>query len=258
MPLCLLVRHGHSTANESGTLAGWTEGVGLSERGRDQAKALGAMLADLPVVRLATSPLLRCWQTAEAIAAAQENDPGIVVDEGLGEARYGAWTGRPLAGLADEPLWRTVQDVPSQARFPDSEGYAGESLPEVAHRVVAAVRRIDAEVAADHGPGSVWVVVSHGDPIKAVMADAAGAHLDSFQRLAVDPGSVSAVLYSTRRPLVLALNLVGGDLRRFMPPPAETDSADPASDRPAPANPGGPLPGDGVVGGGSGGPPAVA
>jgi probable phosphomutase (TIGR03848 family) len=257
MPLCLLVRHGHSTANETGTLAGWTDGVGLSERGRDQAKALGALLADLSVVRLVTSPLLRCWQTAEAIAEGQASDPGIAVDEGLGECRYGAWTGRALEGLADEPLWRTVQDVPSQARFPDSEAYAGESLAEMAHRVVSAVRRIDAEVAAQHGPASVWVAVSHGDPIKAVVAEAAGAHLDSFQRIAVDPGSVSVVVYSTRRPAVLGLNLVGGDLRRFAPGPEAPLLEEPDAEAPG-AGQTGPLPGDGVVGGGPGGPPAVA
>jgi probable phosphomutase (TIGR03848 family) len=217
--MCLLVRHGSSTANESGTLAGWAEGIALTPRGEDQAKALGGLLADLPLAVVATSPLMRCRQTAEAIVVAQEGQPEIIVEQGLGECRYGAWTGRTLEDLAADPLWRTVQDVPSQAAFPDSQEYAGELLADMAHRIISTVRRLDADVAAQHGPASVWVAVTHGDPIKAVVADAAGAHFDHFQRIAIDPGSVSAIVYTPRRPTVLAVNLVGADLRRFIPAP---------------------------------------
>ena len=72
--------------------------------------------------------------------------PAEVVEE-LGECHYGAWTGRPIAELVSEPLWRTVQDDPSTARFPDSERYAAESLAEMSDRITSAVRRIDAEQA---------------------------------------------------------------------------------------------------------------
>ena len=85
-------------------------------------------------------------------------------------------------------------------------------------RVTATVRRLDAEVEAEHGPGAVWVAVSHGDPIKAVVADALGLHLDQFQRIVVDPASISVVRYTPDRPFVLATNTHEGDLGWLNPP----------------------------------------
>ncbi len=221
MPICLLVRHGHSTANGEGVLAGRLPGIHLDGRGRAQVSALAARLASLPIVRLATSPLERCAQTAKAIgdsvspAVSAEDEPGLL------ECGYGAWTGRPLKELAEEPLWRTVQDQPSAARFPEGDGYAGESLAGMAHRAVATVRRIDAEVLGSHGPHALWAAVTHGDIIKAVLADAAGSHVDHFQRFQADPASVSVVRYTARRPFLVATNDVGGDLARLQPPPPQ-------------------------------------
>jgi broad specificity phosphatase PhoE len=79
-------------------------------------------------------------------------------------------------------------------------------------RAVAAVRRHDAAVEAGHGPTAVWALVSHGDVIKAVLADALGMHLDLFQRLHVGPASVSVVRYGPTRPDVIATNTDAGDL----------------------------------------------
>lgn len=221
MPICLLVRHGRSTANAEGVLAGWLPGVALDEQGRSQAEALAARLTALPVQRIVTSPLERCVQTADAIAEALSGHPERWEEPALGECRYGAWTGRPLRELAQEPLWRTVQDQPSAARFPDSGAYAGESLSAMQHRAVEAVRRHDADVAGSAGDHGIWVAVSHGDVIKAVLADAAGSHLDHFQRFQADPASVSVVRYTQRRPFLVSTNDVGPDLARLLPPPPE-------------------------------------
>ena len=84
-------------------------------------------------------------------------------------------------------------------------------------RAVAAVRRHDAAIEAEHGPGAVWVAVSHGDIIKSVLADALGMHLDLFQRINVDPASVSIVRYTGTRPYVLATNTHAGDLSWLVP-----------------------------------------
>ncbi|CAM5730208.1 Phosphatase OS=Streptomyces fumanus OX=67302 GN=GCM10018772_46240 PE=4 SV=1 [Streptomyces fumanus] len=59
MPTLILVRHGRSTANTEGLLAGWTPGVALDERGAAQAAALPARLAGVPVSEVVTSPRLR-------------------------------------------------------------------------------------------------------------------------------------------------------------------------------------------------------
>ncbi len=209
----ILVRHGRTAANADGVLAGQAPGVALDEQGRREADAVAARLAALPLAEVVSSPLQRTLQTAQAIAAAQSSPPHVHRDRALIECGYGAWTGQSLKALAKQPLWRIVQAHPSAARFPD-----GEALADMAHRAVASVRRWDGVVAQAHGAQAVWVAVSHGDVIKAVLADALGLHLDSFQRLVVGPGSLSVISYAELRPFVLYLNDTGSDLSGLKPP----------------------------------------
>jgi probable phosphomutase (TIGR03848 family) len=220
VPTVLLVRHGRTAANASGTLAGWTPGIGLDDAGRAQAQALAERLAPVPVAALVTSPLQRCRETAEALLAVPGpkglSRPEPLVDDRLGEARYGDWTGRPLKELAKEPLWRVVQAHPSAVTFP---GEQGESMLAMQVRAVEAVREHDAAVTTAHGDSAVWIVVSHGDVIKSVLADALGMHLDAFQRIVVDPCSVSVIRYTPLRPFALRVNDTGGDLTALVPPP---------------------------------------
>jgi probable phosphomutase (TIGR03848 family) len=214
MPTLLLVRHGRSTANSSGILAGWSPGVALDEHGEQQAKALAERLAGLPLHTVVSSPLDRCRQTLAPLLAARP-ELALRLDERLGECRYGDWTGRPLAELAKEPLWATVQAQPSAATFPGPEG---ESMRELSHRAVESVREWDAEVAREHGPDAVWLVCSHGDVIKAIVADALGLHLDLFQRISVEPASITAIRYTGARPYLLRLGDTG-DLGGLAPRP---------------------------------------
>jgi probable phosphomutase (TIGR03848 family) len=228
----LLVRHGRTAANSSGVLAGWTPGIGLDDHGRKQAEAMAARIAaaGVEIRRVVSSPLQRCQETAAIVAASVADGIPVEEDERLGEARYGAWTGRKLAELAKEDLWRVVQDQPSAARFPDGDGYPGESMAQMQARALDAVRSLDAEVEKAHGADAVWVAVSHGDVIKAIIADAAGAHLDQFQRILVDPASVSVVRYTARRPFLLRTNDNGGDLGGLKPPPAPASSSESSSE----------------------------
>jgi probable phosphomutase (TIGR03848 family) len=208
MSTVLLVRHG-LTPLTGPVLAGRTAGVHLDDRGRAQAASLAQRVAALPIAAVVTSPLERCVETAEAITAAQQTTPPQDVDERLVECGYGDWTGKSLKELARDPLWKVVQSQPSAVRFPH-----GESLLEVAARAVACIRDWDARL----GPDAVWVACSHGDVIKAILADALGLHLDQFQRIVVDPCSTSIVRYTDTRPYVLRANDVGGDLAGFAPP----------------------------------------
>ncbi|MDF5753782.1 MSMEG_4193 family putative phosphomutase [Spongiactinospora sp. TRM90649] len=207
MTTLLLVRHG-LTDLTGPVLAGWTPGVHLSEAGAAQAKALAARLAPLELDAIVSSPLVRCAETAEAVA---DGRPAarIETDERFGECRYGEWTGRPLKELAKDPLWPVVQSHPSAVTFP-----GGESLTAVQHRAVTAVREWNARL----GPRAVYVVCSHGDVIKAIVADALGLHLDQFQRITADPASLTAIRYTPLRPFVLRLNDTGGDVAALRPP----------------------------------------
>lgn len=213
MATLILARHGRTTANATGVLAGRTKGVHLDDQGREQSAAAAGRLAGLPLAAVVTSPLERCRETAKALAAAQQDAPPVRSDRRLLECDYGAWTGRDLKGLAKEPMWRTVQAHPAGASFPD-----GEAMADMAARAVASVREWDARVEEEHGPDASWVAVSHGDVIKAILADALGMHLDMFQRLSVDPASLSVVRYTTHRPFVLSVNSVAGDLSGLKPP----------------------------------------
>lgn len=208
MTTLLLVRHGRTTANKAGVLAGRTPGVDLDAHGAEQARAAGVRLQGLPIRQVVTSPLQRCRHTAKLLGV----DSPLVTDAGFTECGYGDWTGRPLKELAKEKLWRTVQAQPSAVRFP-----GGESMTEMASRAIGAVRSWDARLAAEHGDDSCWVAVSHGDVIKAVLADALGMHLDQFQRLMVDPASISVIRYSDERPYVVTVNSGEGSLAHLAP-----------------------------------------
>jgi probable phosphomutase (TIGR03848 family) len=206
------------------------DGVGLTDSGREQATRIATRMAGVAVARVVSSPLRRCRETVVLAAPGRE----AVVDEGLGECHYGSWTGRRLADLSTDPLWRIVQDDPASARFPDDDRYRAESLSDMAARVLAAVQAHDREVEAVHGPGAVWLAFSHGDPIKAIVADAVGAGLAGLQRVRVDPGSVTALQLTATRALLLASNTVDGPLAPLL------------------AIPPGHAPGDSTVGGSTG------
>ncbi|AMM19028.1 histidine phosphatase [Frondihabitans sp. PAMC 28766] len=217
MATVILVRHGRTTANASGILAGRTAGVKLDEVGRGQADRTGERLSVVPLVAVVSSPLERCRQTSKFILEHQEGSPATPIERAITECDYGDWQGQPLKDLAKEKLWGVVQSQPSAAVFP-----GGESMQAMQARSVSAIRRLDAQFEAEHGPTAVWAAVSHGDIIKSILADALGMHLDLFQRISVGPASVSIIRYGATRPDVVSTNSVAGDLSwlRAAPAPA--------------------------------------
>jgi len=232
-------------------LAGRTPGINLDDTGQAQATGIADRLADVPIDRIVSSPLERCQQTLAPLAAAK--GVPVEVDDRLAEVDYGDWAGRPLRELATEPLWRTVQHHPSATVFP-----GGESLAAVSARAVEAVRALlvpspevssppvhpdepdgpngsdvpaNAADGADKGPIARTVLVcSHGDVIKALLADALGLHLDSFQRIVVAPASLSVIRYTPLRPFVERINDTG-DLRSLGSHPAPRLREDQPIDR---------------------------
>ena len=232
MTTVILLRHGRTTANAAGVLAGWTPGVRLDDAGTAQVQAVAQRLAAVPLAAVVSSPLERCQQTAGAVVEGRALE--FQTDDRLGEARYGDWTGRPIKELVKDPMWKVVQQHPSAAVFPGAEG---EGLAQTQARAVAAVREWNAKL----GPDAVWLACSHGDVIKAVLADALGVHLDQFQRIVVDPASLSVVTYTDTRPFVVRVNDTGGDVSALVPPRKKRRGRRTASS-------------DAVVGGGAGAP----
>jgi probable phosphomutase (TIGR03848 family) len=194
----LLVRHG-LTPTTGKEMPAPGAGPNLSEEGWKQAgqaaEHISAWRATLPALAaLYASPLSRTRETASVLS----NALGLPVNEEqrLMDTDAGEWAGVALKELAKKPEWVTVVSYPSGFRFP-----GGESIQEMYTRVVGTVRSL----AARH-PGQTVIVVSHADPIKAVLADAMGVHLDLFQRVNVSPASVSAISYSEPAPSVMLVN----------------------------------------------------
>ena len=182
------------TSHTGTKLTGWMEGVALTEEGQRQAEVAADGLAHVDFDAIYSSPIERTMQTARVIAS--RHGTAVKTRRGLGEVQYGGWTNRSLKSLMKTKLWGQVQRFPSAARFPD-----GETLREVQSRAIAEIERI----VADHPKGKVCLV-SHGDVIKLVAAHYLGVHIDLFQRIVIDPASVSVISVTSHGPYVLALN----------------------------------------------------
>jgi probable phosphomutase (TIGR03848 family) len=228
----LLLRHGRSTANAGGVLAGWTPDVHLHEDGQRQAGSLAERLAKVPLKAVVSSPLDRCRETVAPLLESRGLE--LTIDDRFGEVKYGDWTGVELKKLAKDPLWSVVQNHPSGMTFPGDDG---ESMAGMQHRAVEAVRDWNKTL----GDDATYLVCSHGDVIKAIVADALGMHLDSFQRINVDPASLTVIRYGKNRPIVVKVNDNGGNLDALVPPkPGRRSRRKPAEQ-------------DAVVGGSTGG-----
>ncbi|MDX2381609.1 MAG: MSMEG_4193 family putative phosphomutase [Acidimicrobiia bacterium] len=190
----LLVRHGQ-TPTTGKVLPGRAKGLHLADSGREQAERTAARIAELEQVdAVYSSPLERAKETAAPIARAC----GLRTrtERGLYECDFGEWTGKQLKALMKLPEWQTVQRAPSTFRFP-----GGESFTEMQARMVTCLDALRAK-----HPGGTIVCVSHADTIKAAVAHAIGTPLDLFQRIVVNPASISTIAYTIGGPIVLGVN----------------------------------------------------
>lgn len=183
MSRIVLLRHAHSTANMKNILAGRTPGVLLSEKGEKQAEKLITRLGTNRFDVIALSPIQRCAATIAPWLASRDDHKKPEIDQGFSEVEYGDWSGKSLASLRRQKLWKVVQDHPSQMVFPQ-----GESLLEMQARALASFYRVDKIKGK-----SPRLIVSHGDVIKAIVAHVLGMHLDQFQRLVIDPASITII-----------------------------------------------------------------
>lgn len=177
-----LVRHGLSTANQDGILAGRDNSVSLSEIGRRQAKETAKKLKGEEIKSIFASPIYRCLETAEPISQAL-NLP-VQVKENLQEMDYGSWSGQKLSKLSKKKEWSQIQSNPSSFRFPN-----GESFRQMQKRVSLEIQNF-----IEFGENAV--IVSHGDLIKMMIAILLGSKLDAFQRIRINPASISTIEFS--------------------------------------------------------------
>jgi probable phosphomutase (TIGR03848 family) len=200
MTRILLLRHAHSVANAKGILAGRAAGIDLSDKGRDQAKELVERLKGVDFSEIRISPMERCAQTvAPLIQQLPKKDLKkrlIVTEQDLVEVDYGKWTGKKLSLLSKSKSWKIVQNTPSAMYFP-----GGEGLLDVQARAMRALNSIA------NSPGAMpKMLVSHGDVIKAIVASVLGTHLDHFQKIVIDPASITVLDFNGSDYRVLTLN----------------------------------------------------
>lgn len=196
----VLIRHAHSQANAAGILSGRLPNVHLSEKGIKQAKDLSKRLGSFPVAQLRISPMERCLETVQPwideFVIPHSKTFETMIDQNISEVDYGLWSGKKLSVLSKSKLWSTVQESPSRMYFPSGEGIA-----QMQTRAMHSVHEM-----TDVKKKGAGVIVSHGDVIKAIVASALGIHLDEFQRIVIDPASVSVIDFLAVKPRVILLN----------------------------------------------------
>ena len=198
MTTVILLRHAHSIANEKGILAGRASGVNLSAKGNEQASLLSSRLGNAKFRDIRISPLERCLATLEPWLQSQGSSvrKKIVFDPNVSEVDYGDWTGKKLLALSLRKEWRIVQKSPSQMVFP-----RGEGLLQVQQRAEKALHQSIKKA----GTG-VGLIVSHGDVIKSLIATALDLELDKFQKIVIDPASISVLDFNKGTFRLLHLN----------------------------------------------------
>ncbi len=189
--MLILVRHGESTANAEGRLLGRIDAP-LTDRGREQARLVGASLAG--ATRVISSPLARARDTAEALGAGVP----VEIDDRWVEVDYGEYDGR-LLGEVPAEVWTQWRTDPA-FRPP-----GGESLAEAGARVRSACEELLAPGGDARGDGKV-VVVSHVSPIKAAACWALGLGDEGAWRLYLANASVTTIAWGPGGPVLRGYN----------------------------------------------------
>ena len=210
MTRIVLLRHAHSSANAKAILAGRAPGVDLSDRGRKESQDVAKRLKEINFSLIRVSPMERCAQTIEPLLAqlskSREAKPIVEVESDLVEVDYGKWTGRKLAILSRDKAWKVVQNTPSAMYFP-----GGEGLLDVQARAMRALN------SAANTPGrGAKLLVSHGDVIKSIVASVLGTHLDHFQKIVIDPASLTVLDFNGVDYRVLTLNSTTAPISAFL------------------------------------------
>ena len=212
----VLIRHAHSEANAAGILSGRLPNVHLSEKGIKPAADLSQRLGSFPVAQLRISPMERCFETIQPwindFPVPRSKNFAPVIDHNISEVDYGVWSGKKLSVLSKNKLWKTVQESPSRMYFPSGEGIA-----QMQARAMQSVHEL-----ADLKKKGAGVIVSHGDVIKAIVASALGIHLDEFQRVVIDPASITVIEYSGIKPRILLLNDTRGHVSDLLQAPKKS------------------------------------
>lgn len=198
MARLVFIRHAHSTANDAGILSGQLPGISLSKKGKKQAEELVERLGASNFDSIRVSPMQRCEETISPWINSKYSRgmKSYTIDESLIEMDYGLWSGRKLASLSREKMWKEIQEKPSTVQFPQ-----GERMRSMQKRALTSVSS-----ALSESKNGTHLFVSHGDVLKAVVASLLKLKLDDFQSLVIDPASVTVIDFDGNKSRLLAFN----------------------------------------------------
>jgi probable phosphoglycerate mutase len=195
MTMILLIRHGENEYVAKGRLAGRLPGVHLNENGKKQAEAIAQALASAPIKAIYSSPMERCMETAQPLAAALDLD--VMPRDGLLEVDFGDWQDKTLKQLRRRKLWKIVQGNPARMQFP-----GGETFANAQQRIV---QELESLVQA-HSSKELIACFSHSDLIKLALSYYLGQPIDLFQRIMITPASVSTLHLGEMGAQVININ----------------------------------------------------
>src|SRR5437868_6946113 len=173
-----LIRHG-SNDFFNNTLVGRTPNIHLNETGRRESEELAEHLAGEKIQKLFSSPLERCRETAEPLAKTLRLN--VELSDALIEVDFGDWTGKTFKDLEADERWRQWNVFRSGGHVPN-----GETMAQVQTRVVGLVTRLRVDLSEQR-----IALVSHGEPLRALMIYYLGAPLECIRRIDISPASVS-------------------------------------------------------------------
>ena len=193
MPKIYLLRHAQSEANEQGILAGPDNSVKLSVKGLKQSKNATKHLQKIEFAKIYCSPISRCFETIEPLIKSRP-EIDFEYHQDLKEMDYGKWNGKNLDELSKKREWKVIQKSPASFKFPD-----GESFVQLRKRVQGFLTEVIDQ------SGSI-LVVSHGDVIKMFLACTLEQPINTFQRFAVTPASLTIINYDQKVKSVISTN----------------------------------------------------
>ena len=198
----LLVRHGrHDWLAPANRFAGRLPGVSLNTAGREQSEALGRRLRGVRPDRILTSPMERTRETAEIVGRWVKRT--VTVDDRLIETDLGPWQGMRVEEVAARypEEWRAWRTTPTQLHLPGTEPLAA-----LADRMAACAFEYLAR-------GGSTVLVSHQDPLLALVCRLLEMPLDGMRRMDINPGSLTILEVVRGRPVLVMLNSATSETR---------------------------------------------
>lgn len=221
MPILLLIRHATNDFVKTGRLPGQGPNLHLNAEGRGQAAALARFVASRPIEAVYASHLERAIETAWAIAGPR--DLPVRIRPTLADTDAGDYTGKLIRELAEgettKETWKAIVERPREGRFPN-----GESPLDMQRRVIAELERIVAAHAdpempptpatptpegapkTEPPPPRVVAVVMHNSTVQAALAHFLGMPFENYERLAASPASLSTVMVTPKRAVVVGVN----------------------------------------------------